>query len=326
MSLLIKHFYRFGAFTLDTDQRVLFLENKPLPLTPKVFDTLLILVENKGRIVEKDDLMNRLWPDTFVEEANLTFNIKQIRKLLGDDARQPVYVETVSRRGYRFIANVEEVLTEDSAGQITQRFESDREGVPAPQNIETGTAGPQDQPLPDALAAPTKAPPASMMMSAESTAAIEAPPDLPPAFTAKHTTGKSKTKGVILFLVLSLMLVAAVVLFYFLLQSGKSPLVSGYFQNVKLRSLTNIGNTTAAAISPDGKFISYAVSENGKNSLWTKAIATGSAVEIVPPGEFGIITSTFSPDGDYVYYVVMYKGFRTVLYRIPVLGGKPTQI
>src|SRR6185503_8082189 len=124
MSLLIKHFYRFGSFILDTDQRVLFREDKPVPLTPKVFDTLLILVEKKGRIVEKDELMNRLWPDTFVEETNLTFNIKQLRKLLGDDARQPVYVETVSRRGYRFIANVEELLTDDDVGQMTRRFES----------------------------------------------------------------------------------------------------------------------------------------------------------------------------------------------------------
>jgi TolB-like protein/DNA-binding winged helix-turn-helix (wHTH) protein/Tfp pilus assembly protein PilF len=73
-----------------------------------VFDTLLILVSNNGRIVEKQELMNRLWPDTFVEEANLASNIKQLRKSLGDDARQPVYIETVSRRGYRFIAPVKE--------------------------------------------------------------------------------------------------------------------------------------------------------------------------------------------------------------------------
>ena len=99
MSLHISHFYRFAEFTLDTDQRVLLREGKRLPLTTKVFDTLLILVENTGRIVEKEELMNRLWPDTFVEEANLTFNIKQLRKSLGDDARNPAYIETIARRG-----------------------------------------------------------------------------------------------------------------------------------------------------------------------------------------------------------------------------------
>jgi len=85
MSLLINHSYRFGRFTLDTDQRVLLRDGKPLPVTPKVFETLLILVENKGRIVEKEGLMRRLWPETFVEDANLTFNIQQVRKALGDD-------------------------------------------------------------------------------------------------------------------------------------------------------------------------------------------------------------------------------------------------
>ena len=125
MSLLIKHSYRFGKFTLDTDQRVLLRDGKPLPVTPKVFETLLILVENSGRIVEKEGLMSRLWPDTFVEDANLTFSIQQVRKALGDSARNPLYVETIPRRGYRFIADVEEVLVETSAGNdlIATRFE-----------------------------------------------------------------------------------------------------------------------------------------------------------------------------------------------------------
>jgi DNA-binding winged helix-turn-helix (wHTH) protein len=112
MLLPDNHFYRFGEFTVDTDQKVLLRAGQPVHLTPKVFDTLLILVENHSRIVGKEELMTRLWPDTFVEETNLTFNIQQLRKALGDRAQQPVYIETVARRGYRFIADVEEDLTE----------------------------------------------------------------------------------------------------------------------------------------------------------------------------------------------------------------------
>src|SRR5262247_192496 len=85
--------YRFGEFTVDADQKVLLRNGTPLPLAPKVFDTLLILVENASRIVEKEALMNRLWPNTFVEEANLTFNIQQLRKALGDNARKPLFIE-----------------------------------------------------------------------------------------------------------------------------------------------------------------------------------------------------------------------------------------
>src|ERR1043166_4159199 len=99
--------YRFGDFVVDTDQKVLLRQDKALPLTPKLFETLLILVENCGRIVQKEQFMERLWPHTFVEEANLTSNIQQLRKSLGDNARQPRYIETVTKRGYRFIANVE---------------------------------------------------------------------------------------------------------------------------------------------------------------------------------------------------------------------------
>src|SRR6266478_960008 len=106
MSQAIEHFYRFGEFTVDADQKVLLFQEKPRPLTPKLFDTLLILVENSGRIVQKEELMNRLWPNTFVEEANLTSNVQQLRKSLGDDARRPRYIETVAKRGYRFIAQV----------------------------------------------------------------------------------------------------------------------------------------------------------------------------------------------------------------------------
>src|SRR5260370_26355414 len=115
MPLLNQHYYRFGEFTVDADQKVLLREDRPLPLSPKLFDTLLILVENSGRIVRKEELMKRVWPDTFVEEANLTSNIQQLRKSLGDDARHPRYVETVAKRGYRFIAPV---AAEEQSGSV----------------------------------------------------------------------------------------------------------------------------------------------------------------------------------------------------------------
>ncbi len=112
MPSLINHFYRFGEFTIDADQRVLLREGKPLLLAPKVLETLLTLVQTGGRIVEKEELMKRLWPDTFVEESNLTYCIVQLRKTLGDEARHPRYIETIPKRGYRFIVDVEEVLSD----------------------------------------------------------------------------------------------------------------------------------------------------------------------------------------------------------------------
>ena len=106
MSQTICHFYQFGEFTVDCEQKVLLRSGAPLPLAPKVFDTLLILVENGGRIVEKEVLMNRVWPDTFVEEANLSRNIFLLRKALGETPQDHQYIVTVPGRGYRFAEDV----------------------------------------------------------------------------------------------------------------------------------------------------------------------------------------------------------------------------
>ena len=99
-------FYEFGRFRLKSDERVLLRGEEFVPLTPKAFDILLTLLENDGRIVRKDDLMKKVWPDTFVEEGNLTQNVSLLRKALGESATGPQFIETVPRRGYRFVAPV----------------------------------------------------------------------------------------------------------------------------------------------------------------------------------------------------------------------------
>src|ERR1043166_3764560 len=107
-----KHFYVFGAFWIDVTQRVLFKQNVPVTLTPKAFDTLLVLVENSGRVIGKKDLMEQVWPDSFVEENNLAQNISILRKALGDGG--PKIIETVPKRGYRFMAEVSETRDDDA--------------------------------------------------------------------------------------------------------------------------------------------------------------------------------------------------------------------
>jgi len=102
------HSYEFGRFRLKTAERILLRAGEPVPLTPKVFDILLTLVENGGQVVAKDDLMKRVWPNTFVEEGNLTQNISLLRKALGETAGGVQFIETVPRRGYRFVAATSE--------------------------------------------------------------------------------------------------------------------------------------------------------------------------------------------------------------------------
>src|SRR5436305_10646839 len=104
MSRQTKYFYEFGPFRIDTVNRRLLREGELVPLKAKAVETLLLLVRHNGEVVEKDDLMEWLWPDSFVEEANLTQNIYMLRKALGEGG----YIETVPRRGYRFAAEVKE--------------------------------------------------------------------------------------------------------------------------------------------------------------------------------------------------------------------------
>ena len=108
-SLTEKRVYEFGSFRLETMERVLERDGRALPVAPKALDVLIVLVENRGRIVEKEDLMKKVWPETFVEDNNLAFNISVLRKLFGESGASPQYIETVPRRGYRFIASVAEV-------------------------------------------------------------------------------------------------------------------------------------------------------------------------------------------------------------------------
>jgi TolB-like protein/DNA-binding winged helix-turn-helix (wHTH) protein/Flp pilus assembly protein TadD len=96
-----KQIYEFGQFRIDPDERLLLREGKPVSVTPKAFETLLALVENSGHVVKKDDLMRRVWPDSFVEEVNLAQNVSAIRRVLDTNGEQ--YIETVPKLGYRLI-------------------------------------------------------------------------------------------------------------------------------------------------------------------------------------------------------------------------------
>lgn len=95
----------FGDFRLDPSDCKLLCAGEPVALTPKAFDLLLLLIENRGRLIDKETLMKRLWPDAFVDEANLANNISLLRKALGDSANM---IQTIPRRGYRLVGDIQE--------------------------------------------------------------------------------------------------------------------------------------------------------------------------------------------------------------------------
>jgi DNA-binding winged helix-turn-helix (wHTH) protein/TolB-like protein len=118
-----KHIYEFGPFRLDVAERMLLRDGEAIPLQPKAFDLLLVLVEHHGHLLEKDELLQAVWPDTIVEEVNLANNVSVLRKALGEDGNGQRFIETVPRRGYRFVAPVREAqagTVEPGVAEIAQ--------------------------------------------------------------------------------------------------------------------------------------------------------------------------------------------------------------
>ncbi|HEX6729326.1 MAG TPA: winged helix-turn-helix domain-containing protein [Pyrinomonadaceae bacterium] len=129
-----KRVYDFGPFLLDPAERRLLREGKPVALTPKCFDLLVIFVENSGHLLGKDELLERLWPGQFVEEANLSFNISSLRKALGEGQSGRHFIETVPKQGFRFVAEVKERLdepTEMPTQLVEKTIETDKLIVPS---------------------------------------------------------------------------------------------------------------------------------------------------------------------------------------------------
>jgi DNA-binding winged helix-turn-helix (wHTH) protein len=104
-----RHFYEFKAFRLNVAERQLLHRNSPVPLTPKAFDVLTLLVERNGHLVRKDELLESVWAESFVEEQNITRIIHTLRRSLGENDNGDKFIETVARKGYRFVADVTEV-------------------------------------------------------------------------------------------------------------------------------------------------------------------------------------------------------------------------
>lgn len=318
MSSLINRFYRFGDFTLDTDQRVLLREGKPVALTPKVFDTLLILVENSGQIVEKEELMKRLWPDSFVEEANIAFNIQQLRKSLSDDARNPSYIGTVARRGYRFIANVEAVSRDNSqtADQDARRFETSDVLSPDTGNgLISQIEAQESRPAVNSASE-------NQFSTAEKNIGVIAAADAASTSVSKRFTTLAAATVIVLAGV-------GLVFWQFSTASNRSPgegKRDGRFAlalPLKLEKLTASGQSRQAAISTDGKYLAYTQTNENKSRIWLRQLVTNTNVEIVPATGvvFGL---AFANSGEYLYFVRGDPG--TALYRVSLLGGVAAKI
>ena len=270
---------RFGTYEVDLRLGELRKNGKRVKLTGQPFQILVILLEHPGDLVTREQLQQRLWTsDTFVDfDSGLNAAINRVREALGDSAENPRFVETLPRRGYRFIAPI----------KIDSR--------------------PTSATLP---AAESNVSPSQTITGQGALPASEASERRP-------VSRRLLIGGVFMLAVLA---VAVALL------SRLSRRSSGWdFQAMKISRVTQSGNATNVAISPDGRYVVYVLREGEKQSLNVRQVATGSDVQILPPDEVVIWSLTFSPDANYIDFV---RGEKpdftdTHLYRMPVLGGTP---
>ena len=296
--------YEFQDFRLDAAHLMLYKNGTTVSLKPKVVETLVALIERCGEVVSKDELMQRLWPDSFVEEANLSQNIYLLRKTLGNCGDGEPVIKTFWRRGYRFNCKVRqsrdiELLFATHTKTLVVEEETIEEGS------ERNAVSEINQPV----GGTTR--------------------------NLKPTTLKSLSAkfliGAVALIGGSFLIFSAGRFFQLKSTSSNNAKSAAAFSAVKMTRLTPDLNIISPAISPDGKYLAYDLNESGKqnlkHSLWIKDILSGGGTRVLPPMNNPYWDVTFSPDGAYIYYNTWEKGHpNRTIFRVPSKGGEPQPI
>lgn len=322
--------FNFGNFTLDLEKRLLLRDGEPVPLTPKAFDTLALLVRRSGHVVGKDELLDEIWADAFVEESTIAQNVFTLRKALGQNHTGNQFIETVPKHGYRFIADVKAINGATNAKPENGQQSAAHNIIVSEKNsgAETGKAERIDATSKDTQEAENEerdfaavnvtADAASKLPTAESS-------DLHPA---KKPSRFNLPTGLLVPIII--LLAVAVAAGLFRVTQRKNEAASDFAALsplMRTTQLTNTGQVLRAAVSPDGKYVAYIQSERGQESLWLRQVEIAGGIEIVPPGGDHFVGLTFSPDSTSIFYVKYGKdSAASGLYQVPVLGGAAPKI
>jgi DNA-binding winged helix-turn-helix (wHTH) protein/Tol biopolymer transport system component len=289
MATGVKVLYEFGPFQVDPDKQVLLRENQPVAITPKAFETLLILVRHSREVVSKSELMKAVWPDSFVEEANLSQNIFRIRKALGVAPGDERYIVTLPGRGYRFAAQVREVVLDG-------------------EDLIIGTRSLTQMVVEKTDSAPNETP--------------NTFPDTFPATSRDTLLPGSPRKSIWKYSlpIAAVVLVAAVAAWAYLFFSGSRRANQAGLQFTQLTDFTD--SATAPALSRDGRMLAFIRGSNGfltADQVYVKVLPNGEGKRLTddPRPKYNL---AFSPDGSQIAYTVLeVPTFAT--YTVSVLGG-----
>jgi len=300
--------YAFDKFQIDTRKRLLLCDGQQVQLKPKAFDLLVALIESGGRDISKDELMERVWENQFVEEANLTVTISYLRKILGDKTGENRFIVTIPGRGYRFIGELQQppdefILEEHTISQIVIEEESDDS------NKKTIY-------LPSANNGLDLHRENEFAFNSSSTAVLET------NIVEQNSISQSRFVVLIGACALILLLAGGFMLWRYKLAQKSS--VEIPFSDATIKQLTTKGRIGNAVISPDGKFYAYTFAERDeyKNSLWLGQTDGNRDIELRAPSDNLIRGIAFSPDSKTLYFSLSNSEETTGgLFKMPVLGG-----
>ena len=289
--------YTFDRYKLDAEKLMLYRDEIEIKLPPKVVKTLAVLIEHRGSILSKDELIEKVWADAIVEESNLSQNLYVLRKSLGSRPDGFPYIETLRRRGYRFTADVQ--LVERSSDLLNGSQ------APAPRpSVGVERRG-------------------NVLRLVDWSAAQM--PDEARVPAATHEVGVKKSKVWIALLGAACLIVGIIAAGSFYLLSGRN---TGPRKELSVVRLTNGVMPGGATISPDGNYLVYHELLDGEISrLFVQQVGQSSRLEIASSASDLFHVSTFSPDARFVYFVTGEKlNGETSLNRVPTIGGTTTRI
>jgi len=305
----------FGPFDLSPESSELRKHGQRLKLSGQAIDVLLMLASNAGRLVTREELQRKLWPgDSFGDfEHGLNAAVNRLRETLGDSATNPTYIETIPRRGYRFIARVDQECTTTDPRMPDKVVELRSQHSP---DIGADLKRLKQDTDSSSTHTPSEIRSTAPLGSVDFT---EGDPSIRAVLFAEIRRHKA---GLAMTLVGSAVLIAGLGMYFSRLKGHG---IEWNQQGMTIRRVTQSGNAVNVAISPDGHYVVYALREGEKQGLNVRQVATGSDVQILPPDEVVIWGLTFSPDDNYIDFVRSEKNniANTFLYRMPALGGTP---
>ena len=296
----IQKIYRFDCFRIDPVRRTLQRDGERLNIPAKAFDLLLIMLENNGRLMEREELFRLLWPGQIVEDSNLSVNVSALRRALRERKGQTQYILTIPRQGYRFIADVhvEDVGLNGSAA-VAIDVEQDSEGQ---HDTRANKPGETDDPV-------------DRDRSGSTSVSLPMRPG-----TRANQKPAMQRSGIIAAGFVFLLLVV-VAFRYWQYTYSDSP--RGTAIQMGIKRLTFHGKVVRAALSSDGKYFAYVREDEGERTLWLGQTGDGSSMQLRGPSEIVYGSLVFAPDDTSIYCVGTSKGQQhSVLYRMSVLGAK----